>query len=50
MKSFYSQPSRLGLQNTQTASLQKGKTPPPNECPEYDTKQSDDEAPIMLEL
>ena len=22
----------------------------PNECPRYDTKQSDDEAPVMLEL
>ena len=21
-----------------------------NECPEYDTKQSDDEAPVILEL
>ena len=24
--------------------------PPPNECPEYDTKQSDGEVPVMLEL
>ena len=24
--------------------------PPPNECPVYDTKQSDDKAPVMLEL
>ena len=23
---------------------------PPNECPEYDTKQSDDEVPVMLGL
>ena len=23
---------------------------PPNECPEYDTKQSDGEVPVMLEL
>ena len=23
---------------------------PPNECPEYDIKQSDAEAPVMLEL
>ena len=23
---------------------------PPNECPTYDTKQSDDEVPVMLEL
>ena len=24
--------------------------PPPNECPRYDTKQSDGEVPVMLEL
>ena len=24
--------------------------PPPNECPGYDTKQSDDEVPVMLEF
>ena len=42
-------PSRLGLQNTPTASLQRGKTPP-NECPGYDTKQSDGEVPAMQEL
>ena len=28
--------SWLGQQNTQTASLQKGETPPLNECSEYD--------------
>ena len=33
-----------------TASLQRGKTPHPKECPGYDTKQFDDEAPVMLEL
>ena len=27
----------LGLQNTSTASLQRGKTPP-NECPGYDSE------------
>ena len=42
-------PSRLGLQNTPTASLQRGKTPP-NLCPGYDTKESDGEAPVMLKL
>ena len=41
---------RGGLLNTPTALLQRGKIPPPNECPGYDTKQSDSEAPIMLEL
>ena len=39
----------LGLYNTPTASLQRGKTPP-NECPGYDTKQSDGEVPAVLEL
>ena len=33
-----------------TAPLQRGKTPPPNECPVYDTKQSDGEVPAMLKL
>ena len=28
----------------------EGQDPTPNECPRYDTKQSDDEAPVMLEL
>ena len=41
-------PNRLGLQNTPTASLQRGNLP--NECPGYDTKQSDGEVPAMLEL
>ena len=30
--------------------LQRRKTPSPNECPGYDTKQSDGEAPVMQEL
>ena len=33
-----------------TAHLQRGKTPPRNECPGYDSKQSDDEATVMQEL
>ena len=33
-----------------TVSLQRGKTLLPNECPRYDTKQSDGEVPVMLEL
>ena len=41
--------SRLGLQNTPTVSLQRGKTPP-HGCPGYNTKQSDGEVPVMLEL
>ena len=47
----YFWPSRLsgGLQNIPTASLQRGKTSA-NGCPDYDTKQSDGEAPVMLEL
>ena len=42
-------PSQLGLQNALTVSLQRVKTPP-YECPAYDTKQSDVEVPVMLEL
>ena len=42
-------PSRLGLKNTPMAFLLRGKTPP-NECPGYDTEQSDGEVPVMLEL
>ena len=38
--------SRLELKNT----LQKVKTPPPNEWPGYDTKQSDDGAPVIMEF
>ena len=41
--------SRLGLQNTPTASLQRSKTPN-NKCPGYDTKQSDGVAPAVLQL
>ena len=40
----------LGRQNTPTAYLQRGKAPPHNVCAGYDTKQSDDEVPVMLEL
>ena len=40
-------PSKLRLQNTPTAPLQRGKTLP-NKCLGYDTKQSDGEAPVML--
>ena len=42
-------PSQPGLQNTPTVSLQRSKTPP-NECPDYDTKQSDGEALVMLKI
>ena len=28
----------------------EGNIPTPNKCPEYDTNQSDGEAPVMLEL
>ena len=42
-------PSRWGRLNKPTASLQRSKTPP-NECPRYDSKQSDGEVPAMLEL
>ena len=43
------QPSRMGLKNTPTQSLQKGK-PHFNEYPGYDIKQSDGEAVVMPEL
>ena len=43
-------PSRLGLKNTPTALLQRGKTPTLNKCPGYVTKQSDGEVQVMLEL
>ena len=33
-----------------TAPLQRGKTPPLNECPGYDTKQFNGEVPAVLEL
>ena len=35
-------------QSAETAPLQRGKTLPLNECPGYDTKQSDGEVPVML--
>ena len=40
----------LGLQNASTAFLQRSKTLYPNECPGYETKQSDGEAPVTQEL
>ena len=42
-------PSQVGLYNTLTAPLQRGKTPT-NECLVYDTKQSDGEVPAMLDF
>ena len=33
-----------------TASFQRGKSPHPNEFPGCDIKQSDGEAPVMLEI
>ena len=42
------QPSRMGKRNTPIASLQMLRSP--NEYPVYNTKQSDDEATVMLEL
>ena len=42
----------LGLYNTLTTFLQQDKILPPtaNECPEIDSKQSDVEVPVMLEI
>ena len=42
-------PSRLGLQNTPTASLQRGKNSS-NKLPGYDTEQFDGKAPVTLML
>ena len=42
-------PSHLGLWNKLTASLQRGDTPPTSVLL-YDTKQSDGEIPVILEL
>ena len=42
------QPSWLGLLNTPTASLQRRKNP--NKCLGYETKQSDCEVSVILEL
>ena len=41
--------SMLGLYNMLTASLQRGETPSPRSSG-YDIKQSDGEAPVMLEF
>ena len=41
-------PNRLRLYDTPTVHLQKGKTS--NEVPGYDSKQSDDEVLLMLDL
>ena len=40
----------LEWQNTPITSLQSGKTSPLNKSPGHDTKQSDGEAPVVLEL
>ena len=40
----------MGQRNTPTASILKGNTPSTNECPVYDIKTSDGEAPVMLVL
>ena len=42
-------PVNWGYKNTSSASLQRSKTYS-NECPRYDTKQSDVETPVMLEI
>ena len=47
--SVFGLPSRLGLLNTTTAPLQRGKTLP-NACLGYHSKLSDGEVPVMLEL
>ena len=49
-KLWYFLSCQLGLLNTLNASMQRGKTSPTNECPAYDTKLSDGEVPVILEL
>ena len=44
---YWQLPSWLGLWNTLTAPLQRVR---PNRCHRYDSKQSDDEVLVMLEL
>ena len=41
--------SQLMLQNTATTSLQRVKIPNTNNCPGYDIKPFDGEAPVMLD-
>ena len=43
-------PSRLGMYNTSTASLQRGMTPSINQCTGYDIKKADAEFPVIQEL
>ena len=50
MVSSVFQPSRLGLLNSPTASLQRGKIPHLKKCPGYDINHSDGEVPKMLGL
>ena len=38
------------VEYTNSESLQRGKNLTPNECPGYDIKQLDAEAPVILEL
>ena len=47
---FYIIAQSAGAVEYTTAPLQRSRTPHPNECPRYDTKQSDGEVPAMLEL
>ena len=42
-------PNQLGLENTPTAFLPRGESPP-TECPGYDTKQSAGEVPVIQDL
>ena len=39
----------IRLLGSNVGAFQRSKTHPSNECPVYSTKQSDDEAPVMLE-
>ena len=50
LMTIVSMPSQLGLENILISSMQRGKTPHPNQCPVHDIKQTDGEAPVILEF
>ena len=48
--SIYLCPAAGAVEYTDCFSAEEYDTPPPNECSVYDTKQSDSEVPVMLDL
>ena len=47
---MYEEPKNSVAQSAGAVEYTDCKTPPPNECPGYDTKESDGEVPAVLEL